>query len=245
MSETTTPKLGLIKPPVGADQDVWGDRWNTNADTLDANATSDDSRLDALEAAVLALQNAAKPPQEAVGSIKWWPGHLASVPAGWLDCNGQILSTTTYATLFAVLGYLWGGSGSSFHVPDLRGMVLVGIDEGAGRLQGQYPLGPGLAGTGGYAVITLTAAQMPSHAHSGVTDQQGYHAHNYTGLDYRDGGAWVAGSPGTQITRLTQGTDGQGIHQHNITTDPIGGNAGHSNVQPGATGYWIIKAVAS
>jgi hypothetical protein len=33
---TTTPNYGLIKPNVNADNDLWGDHWNLNADTLDS-----------------------------------------------------------------------------------------------------------------------------------------------------------------------------------------------------------------
>ena len=33
---TTTPNYGLIKPNVNSDNDLWGDHWNQNADTLDS-----------------------------------------------------------------------------------------------------------------------------------------------------------------------------------------------------------------
>ena len=42
-----------------------------------------------------------------------------TAPAGWLACDGQSLSTTTYAALFAAIGYSWGGSGANFNVPNL------------------------------------------------------------------------------------------------------------------------------
>lgn len=43
-----------------------------------------------------------------------------SAPSGFLKANGASLSTTTYAALFAAIGYTFGGSGASFSVPDLR-----------------------------------------------------------------------------------------------------------------------------
>jgi microcystin-dependent protein len=46
--------------------------------------------------------------------------------AGYLLCDGTSYSTTTYAKLFAVIGYNYGGSGASFNVPDFRGMFLRG-----------------------------------------------------------------------------------------------------------------------
>ena len=48
----------------------------------------------------------------------------STAPTGYLKANGASLSTTTYATLFAVIGYTYGGSGASFTLPDLRGQFI-------------------------------------------------------------------------------------------------------------------------
>jgi len=48
---------------------------------------------------------------------------LGSAPKGWLSCNGASVSTTTYATLFAKIGYTHGGSGSSFNLPNISAPV--------------------------------------------------------------------------------------------------------------------------
>lgn len=53
---------------------------------------------------------------------------VATPAGGWLKCNGQSVSTTTYAGLFAVVGYTFGGAGSAFNVPDLRGCFIRGWD---------------------------------------------------------------------------------------------------------------------
>ena len=66
--------------------------------------------------------------------------HYAAVgsgtpPAGWLLCNGGIVSRTTYARLFAAIGttYNTGGeSGAQFRLPDGRGLFLRGLDLGRG-----------------------------------------------------------------------------------------------------------------
>ena len=46
-----------------------------------------------------------------------------TAPDGWLLCQGQAISRTTYAALFAVTGTEFGtGNGSStFNIPDIRG----------------------------------------------------------------------------------------------------------------------------
>lgn len=59
---------------------------------------------------------------------------MTAVPTGWLKCNGQVVSRTGYAALFAAIGTTWGaGDGSTtFGVPDLRGEFLRGWDDGRG-----------------------------------------------------------------------------------------------------------------
>ena len=66
-----------------------------------------------------------------VGTIIMWP--LATPPAGYLECNGTNISRTTYASLFAALGTVYGvGDGSTtFALPDYRGRFLRGWDHGA------------------------------------------------------------------------------------------------------------------
>ena len=54
-----------------------------------------------------------------------------SAPTGWLKANGASLSTTTYAALFSVIGYTFGGSGASFNLPDLRGEFIRGWSDGS------------------------------------------------------------------------------------------------------------------
>ena len=56
----------------------------------------------------------------------------STAPTGFIKANGASLSTSTYAALFAVIGYTFGGSGSSFKPPDLRGEFMRGWDNGRG-----------------------------------------------------------------------------------------------------------------
>lgn len=52
-------------------------------------------------------------------------------------CDGRTLETHLYPELFAVLGYLYGGSNNTFQIPDLRGMFLrgVGADSASNELR--------------------------------------------------------------------------------------------------------------
>ena len=56
-----------------------------------------------------------------------------TVPTGYVKCNGASYSRTgTYAALFAIIGTTYGGSGSNFNVPDLRGEFVRGFDDSRG-----------------------------------------------------------------------------------------------------------------
>lgn len=63
------------------------------------------------------------------GTIVSYAG--ASVPTGWLLCNGANVSRTTYADLFNAIGTRWGaGNGSTtFALPDSDGRVLQGATD--------------------------------------------------------------------------------------------------------------------
>lgn len=58
----------------------------------------------------------------------------ATIPSGWLDCDGAAVSRTTYKKLFDALGTTWGGGDGSttFNLPDLRGRCILGVGTGSG-----------------------------------------------------------------------------------------------------------------
>lgn len=93
------------------------------------------------------------------GTINMYGG--GSDPDGWLICDGRSFSTTgTYAALFAVIGYNYGGSGSSFNIPNALGRAPIGAGHGSGlssRSRGQ---------TGGTESERLTRFQIPPHNHT-------------------------------------------------------------------------------
>lgn len=61
-----------------------------------------------------------------IGEIIEWPA--ATPPAHCLICDGSLVSRTTYAALFAVIGTTYGeGDGATtFNLPDMRGRVAQG-----------------------------------------------------------------------------------------------------------------------
>lgn len=73
-----------------------------------------------------------------------------TIPGGYIACDGAGYDPADYPSLFGAIGYLWGGSGSTFHVPDFRTKALVGA--GGGHAVGA---------SFGAASVELVAGQMP------------------------------------------------------------------------------------
>ena len=98
-----------------------------------------------------------------LGEIRLFAGLVSSQPPiGWLFCNGQTLSISSYPLLFNLLGTTYGGDGTSNYIlPDLRGRTPIGI--------GQYASGDATyarGNTGGSESVVLSANNQPSHAHN-------------------------------------------------------------------------------
>ncbi len=57
-----------------------------------------------------------------------------TAPSGWLICDGASLSRTVsnnaYQPLHTAIGYVFGGSGDIFNLPDLRGEFVRGWSDG-------------------------------------------------------------------------------------------------------------------
>ena len=89
----------------------------------------------------------------------------AAAPTGWLLCQGQAISRTTYAQLFSVIGTTYGsGDGkTTFNLPDMRGRVAVGSDANWGR--------GGIRGATSHAQLPTEMAKH-SHGYINISGQQ-------------------------------------------------------------------------
>ena len=164
-------------------------------------------------------------PHVPIGGMLLWPS-AGAVPTGFLEAKGQSLTTTDYPALFNALGYTWGGSGSSFTLPDFREKFVRGTGNTNATAVGT---------TLGSDSVTLTSNQMPSHSHAiahnhimnnhahsighghgtvnSTTGSDGNHSHNYNASS-------VNSDDSSHNHNLNAGTisNGTGTHNHNVNT---------------------------
>jgi microcystin-dependent protein len=139
---------------------------------------------------------------------------MPTAPAGWLFCDGGSVSTTTYASLFAAIGYTYGGGGASFNLPNLNGQFIRSWDaSGAvdpGRVFGSNQ-----------------GSLYQNHTHTATSTDSG-HAHGIlnTGPNANGGGGgWLVNpQANTGLNTLTG--------QANITTTVNASTTGGNETRP-------------
>ena len=95
--------------------------------------------------------------------------------SGWMLCDGRALEADNFPELFAVLGYLYGGSGRIFYIPDYRGAFLRGTDLGSGQDPDAMIRMPARGGSGpGVGSTQQSALQDHAHLYQGLGGGGGY-----------------------------------------------------------------------
>ncbi|HAC64989.1 MAG TPA: hypothetical protein DCF68_16020 [Cyanothece sp. UBA12306] len=87
---------------------------------------------------------------------------------GYLICNGQAVSRTTYSELFTIIGGAYGDGDNinTFNLPDLRGRFVRGVDHGTGRdPDANSRTASGKGGNTGDEVGSLQEDEFKSHTH--------------------------------------------------------------------------------
>jgi len=164
-----------------------------------------------------------------VGSIHAYSSE--TIPTGYLKCNGQAVSRTTYSKLYSVIGTTYGsGDGSTtFNLPNLSGKVAVGT--GTGTDSNNTSKSFTIASTGGATTHTVTTSEMASHTHSiSLGNSKSTTGNNSAGQS----ATWY---PGTDHTSWS------GSHTHNFTsitgtdfTVASGTGSGSSGIYMGISG---------
>lgn len=204
-----------------------GTTWRGSASSVFSSYSTLSARVSDLESRVPA------------GTIHQYAGSTA--PDGYLLCQGQAISRSTYAKLFSILGTTYGtGDGSTtFNLPDLRGDVQVGKAD-----SGTFS---SLNAQGGAEVVTLNSTQMPVHTHiqNQHTHTQNPHSHRTRrGYGYASGSNWGATDNentgvayGNTFTNYATATN----NPETAVNQNTGGGQPHNNLQPYLALNFIIK----
>ena len=148
---------------------------------------------------------------------------VATIPTGYLECDGSAVSRSTYSALFAIIGTNYGaGDGSStFNIPDLRGEFVRGADRGRGVDSGRN-------------VASSQGSANLSHGHSvsaSVNDSGHVHTTTFDNKKYFPGGGSTSVSYGgaggypADVFTMSSATTG-------ISVSISQNNAGGSEARP-------------
>lgn len=191
-----------------------------------------------------------------IGEIFMWPASPATYPAGAgtvFQCNGQGISTSTYATLFGIIGYTYGGVGATFNLPNYNDKFPIGVGT----------IASAAGSTGGSTSISVN--NLPSHSHNPITvtiNDAGHTTPTYldeTGPGANEAVYFSAGStlninPATSSPPLSQPVSfspsgGGQLHWARAftgitaTASGVGVGAGTAYTQPFIGMYFLIRAL--
>lgn len=175
----------------------------------------------------------------------------SSVPSGWLLCNGAVVSQTTYANLYAVVGatYNTGGEGvGNFRLPNFKRRFPIGVAD-AGN--GFASILGGMDGDWDHTHIA------PAHTHN-----MGSHTHNLpahyhgmgagatlnivssgthtTTIDINHGHTGTVGGAASNVTVSGVSVSTEPSHTHTGTTNNDGS---HAHDVRGSSGGGTVKGV--
>jgi microcystin-dependent protein len=193
-----------------------------------------------------------------IGSVFMWP--VAAPPANYLACNGQTVSRTTYATLFGIVGTIYGaGDGSTtFTLPNFNNRMPIG----AGGLYAA-------AATGGSKDSVIVAHDHVVNASGTSGTESADHTHNVSdpghshllqqipvNTNVLGAAGFFDRSAGGAASGYATNVSGTGIslsgrtaaHTHSVTvagtavTNGVSGT--DTNLPPYLGVYFVIKALS-
>ncbi|WP_196603423.1 phage tail protein [Pectinatus haikarae] len=177
-----------------------------------------------------------------IGVINQFAG--AAAPVGYLLCQGQAVSRSTYADLYAVIGTTYGtGDGSTtFNLPNLQDRVGVGKSSTLSTL----------GATGGEKTHALTTAELASHNHSASAATDTQSATGALNLAMFDTGCTATGvfsfnsynypgPEGKNGANMSVGFNYSHGHSVSVSVGSNGSGSAHNNMQPYLVVNYIIK----
>lgn len=160
-----------------------------------------------------------------LGQVRFFAGPF--VPAGHTPADGRLLEIPPPPTglpnvdeslrraLFSLLETHFGGSTTTFALPDLRGRAPIGVGQGVGLTD------RAVGDAGGVETVTLDVAAMPSHSHTAMG------TNNAATDPDPEGNVWA----GKSRTRLYGTPTALGSMDGNAL-EPAGANGSVDNMTP-------------
>jgi microcystin-dependent protein len=185
------------------------------------------------------------------GEIKAWPGSVLpsqGLYGKWVWADGAIYSAATYPIAASHIHVNWrtafGQSdpgGGNFRVPDLRGLVLAGLDQmpaGARANRMTRSVAITIAAKTGEETHIITIPEMPAHGHT-VTDPGHVHPLLSRGSQGNSGSVPTIGGASDVPNNSYPNAVGNAVT--GITIANAGGGSGHENVQPTVFVPYIVR----
>ena len=150
------------------------------------------------------------------GLISMWSGTIATIPSGWLLCNG------------------------SNGTPDLRNRFIIGANaDDAGVAKTNITGSPTQTGGSKDAIVV-------SHTHTGTTDSAGAHSHaaaagNFLVSPVTGSAGWDGGNTFNPVSSRST-TASAGTHDHTFTTASAGSSGTNANLSPYYALAFIMKS---
>ena len=153
------------------------------------------------------------------------------VPANWAFCDGQVVAINTYQSLYAVIGPIYGGNGTTtFALPDFRGRVAIGAG-----------MGPGLTDfargmVGGNETTTIYAENLPPNLPGNLVG-----ATDAANADSPDNAFLAQSMDGNTSVQAYNAAPANKVNLASGSVEVTGGtSAPMSNLQPYSVCHYII-----
>lgn len=150
-----------------------------------------------------------------IGGMILWPFPIATIPSGYVICNGQTVARSD-------------GQGN-ITTPNMLDKFVMGTTAADAEAFGS---------TGGAKVVSVQTGQSGSHTHDGTTDIKGAHSHGGSTVPT------TGGSQASGTGSLQQVIQSDGAHNHYFVTNKAGDHShtvSLTTLPPYVKYPWIMK----